>query len=183
MSALLVIGLACIALGVAVVQKLLVSEVEGWLPHVSQRLVDYAAQRLPQRDRERYREEWLAELNTFDDRQLTALLWSLDLLRGSRSLRLELARKITTDEVLVAQNTEPRITATYAHKRYTLQTRGLDRLDVYVDGVPIASFSELERSHMFVPPPSGCVEFRGVLDGELITSYRPRRRRPMPPAS
>jgi lipopolysaccharide/colanic/teichoic acid biosynthesis glycosyltransferase len=97
MSVAAVIAVACMALGLAVVQKLLVSELEGWLPHVSRRVVTAAARRLPLRDQERYLEEWQAELATFDDRRLTALLWACGLLRGARCLRLELTRQMTAD--------------------------------------------------------------------------------------
>jgi lipopolysaccharide/colanic/teichoic acid biosynthesis glycosyltransferase len=96
---LIIVGAAATVLLLPIVQKLLVSEVEGWLPHLSRRLVEIAARRLPERDRERYLEEWLAELSSFDDRRLTALLWSFDLLRGSRSLRLELSSVCSLDTV------------------------------------------------------------------------------------
>lgn len=96
---LLIVGAIAVLLVLPVIQKLVLSEVEGWLPHLSRRLVQIAAQRVPEPNRGRYIEEWLAELSSFDDRRITALLWSLDLVRGSRSLQRELTDGLQADTV------------------------------------------------------------------------------------
>jgi hypothetical protein len=48
--------------------KLLVSEIQDWLPTIAYRLIDLAVTRLPQEDRERYREEWYAHNNEWPGR-------------------------------------------------------------------------------------------------------------------
>jgi hypothetical protein len=69
------------ALGVLVVlpvvQSLLSDEVRGWLPHLSRKLVSAAVWRMPPEHRARYREEWEADLATFNDRPITALIFAL----------------------------------------------------------------------------------------------------------
>jgi peptidase S41-like protein len=73
---------------------------------------------------------------------------------------------------------KPRVTARHAHGRYTLAMQDLDRVDVHVDGVPVAHFADADMPATFVAPPAGSIEFRGFREGEFVTSYRPPRRRP-----
>lgn len=49
----------------AVLSRIIAEEVRDWLPFVSQKLLTCAVNRLPEDQRERYREEWAADLNMF----------------------------------------------------------------------------------------------------------------------
>lgn len=46
----------------ALLLKLISSEIGDWIPALARRIVRYAVFQLPQRERERYREEWLSHL-------------------------------------------------------------------------------------------------------------------------
>ena len=74
----------------AIGQKLLATEIQGWLPHLSGKIVRAVARRLPGPDGPRYEDEWLSKLASFDKRPLTGLLWALELHRVCRGLRREL---------------------------------------------------------------------------------------------
>jgi RNA polymerase sigma-70 factor (ECF subfamily) len=80
---LLLPGLAFLAL--AVIKKLLVDEISGWLTSLSESLIALAATRIPSHA-DRYREEWLAELATLHDRRISGLRYALGVLHGSRAL-------------------------------------------------------------------------------------------------
>ena len=60
---LLTAVLALISLIGAIVLKVLIGDLQDWLPTIARKLVDRAVARLPERKRERYREEWYAHLN------------------------------------------------------------------------------------------------------------------------
>lgn len=83
--------------------------------------------------------------------------------------------------ILMAKQ-KPRVTATYARGRFTLEMRDLDRIDVHLDGVPVAHFGNADMPARYVPPTPGRLEFRGFREGECVTSYIPRRRTPRAPA-
>lgn len=79
-------------LGIAatIATALLVAEIKGWLSPVGCWIVRLAARRLPAPHSERYREEWLAELDAVEDRPLTTLLYATRVLVRCRALRTEL---------------------------------------------------------------------------------------------
>ncbi|MEA2138823.1 MAG: hypothetical protein QOG56_1973 [Solirubrobacteraceae bacterium] len=86
---------------------------------------------------------------------------------------------------ILVDDHKPRVTATYARGRYTLAMHALDRVDVHVDGVPVAHFAASDMPATYVAPPTGSVEFRGFSGGEFVTFHRPHRRKPRsaPPAA
>lgn len=86
------IGLVAIASVVvaAVAHALLVDEARAWLPHVSRWLVRRAARRLPEEQRERYEEEWLAELASWSDRPISAVGKAAHIRSRARAMRLSL---------------------------------------------------------------------------------------------
>jgi hypothetical protein len=49
----------------AIVLKLMIAEIQDWLPALTKRTIERAAQRLPQELRPRYSEEWFADINEF----------------------------------------------------------------------------------------------------------------------
>jgi hypothetical protein len=91
-------------LGLAFIQKLIVDEAIGWIPHITRAIVSAAVRRLPTEHRRRYREEWLAESDALSDRKLTALAHALRLLLGAASMRDALA---SPDSNLAGRREEP----------------------------------------------------------------------------
>ncbi len=78
--------LACVAfLAFAVVKKLLVDELSGWLTALSEALIRLASARLSLRA-EHYRAQWLAHLAALEERRISGLRYALSVLRRSRSL-------------------------------------------------------------------------------------------------
>lgn len=72
MNAMLVLILLILgALVTGVARSLITDEIRAWLPHLSRALVRHAAQRLSPEHRDRWQEEVLADLESFDDRPLT----------------------------------------------------------------------------------------------------------------
>jgi hypothetical protein len=61
-------------IGLQVVTSLVQQEVLGWIPHLSLGLLRLAVRQLPPAHRDRWLEEWEAELATLRDRPLTCLL-------------------------------------------------------------------------------------------------------------
>jgi lipopolysaccharide/colanic/teichoic acid biosynthesis glycosyltransferase len=74
------------ALG-ACVLTLVVTEAYGWLPWLSERLIRRATRVLPHQHRERYEEEWLAELDLLPTRGIASLLFAVRILVRARSTR------------------------------------------------------------------------------------------------
>jgi hypothetical protein len=65
-------------------------EARGWLPHLSRGLVKSAANHVLPEYRDRYREEWLAEVHAYRDRPLTAFLRAAGIRRSVRVLNRQL---------------------------------------------------------------------------------------------
>jgi Bacterial sugar transferase len=84
---------------VAVVHGLLTDEARGWLPHLARAVVRAAARRLPPAHRQRYEEEWLAELVAYSDRRLTALIRACSLWVSARAMRAELGGEVAPARV------------------------------------------------------------------------------------
>lgn len=80
-GSLTVIGLAVAAvlgyLITSAISEVIANEAMGWIPHLSRGIAERASRRLPSKSRERYLEEWCADLAQFDDRPLTALSHAL----------------------------------------------------------------------------------------------------------
>lgn len=83
-----------------VLQGLFTDEARGWLPHLARAMVRAAARRLPPA-RERYEEEWLAELAAYNDRRLTALFRACSLSFGARALSAELDDEVAAARVSI----------------------------------------------------------------------------------
>lgn len=81
-------GILGVALTSAVL-PLFQDELRAWIPFASRRLIRLAARGIPAAHRNRYAEEWSAELRAFDDRKLTAFAWAVRVLL--RSLRMRAA--------------------------------------------------------------------------------------------
>lgn len=86
----------------AVVQALLVDEARAWLPHITRSLIRSSARRLPAKQRDRYREEWLAEVANWNDRPISALAKAASIRLHARSVRYSLTDP-ETDRVPVVQ--------------------------------------------------------------------------------
>jgi hypothetical protein len=65
-------------------------EALGWLPYLTRRIITSAAMRLPDDHRERWHEEWLADLKELDDRPLTAFAYAVSVATSAGSLAREL---------------------------------------------------------------------------------------------
>jgi RNA polymerase sigma factor (sigma-70 family) len=84
------LGAVGCAVGVAAGQSVLSNEARAWLPHLARWLVRQAAQRLQDEERDRYEEEWLAELAAWSDRPLSALVKAAHIRWRTREMRVSL---------------------------------------------------------------------------------------------
>jgi hypothetical protein len=86
----IVVVSGAIAVVLAAAKKLAVDELCGLVMVLSRLLIDCAAKRLPC-ERDRWQQEWLAELDELDreGRRLSALLWAAGHLRGARTMSAE----------------------------------------------------------------------------------------------
>jgi len=82
-------GLFFVVVG-AVAKSLLTEEARAWLPYLSQRFIRSAARHLPDEDRDRYEEEWLAEVAAWSDRPLSALARAAHIRWNAREMRASL---------------------------------------------------------------------------------------------
>lgn len=77
-----------------VCQAVLSDEARGWLPHLARGLVKSAANNVLPEYRDRYREEWLAELHAYRDRPLTAFLRAAGIRQSVRALNRQLGHPV-----------------------------------------------------------------------------------------
>lgn len=70
----------------AVLLKLLSSEVEAWLPKLAHRVIDRATRGVPESERDRYREEWYADLEEFPGK-LSKLFRAIGFYRGATKIQ------------------------------------------------------------------------------------------------
>jgi RNA polymerase sigma-B factor len=84
------LGAIVCAVVVAAGQSLLSDEARAWLPHLARWLVRSAARRLQEQERDRYEEEWLAELAAWSDRPLSALGKAAHIRWRAREMRASL---------------------------------------------------------------------------------------------
>ena len=89
-----------------VLQGLFTDEARGWLPHLARAVVRTAARRLPPAYRERYEDEWLAELAAYSDRRLTALVRACSLWIGARAMRAEFGNEVAPTRVSILDRVE-----------------------------------------------------------------------------
>jgi lipopolysaccharide/colanic/teichoic acid biosynthesis glycosyltransferase len=82
-------GLACAAV-VATLHSILTQEVRSWMPHIARGLVRSAARRLREGERERYQDEWLAELEAWSDRPASSIFKAASIRWHARSMRTSL---------------------------------------------------------------------------------------------
>jgi hypothetical protein len=99
---------------VVIVQNVLTDEAWGWLPRLAQSLVRSAVRRLDPSRRDRYQEEWRAELDQFDDRRLTGLAWALRVWLRAGAMRAG----STTD--FSSERNESELPAALAARRYVV---------------------------------------------------------------
>lgn len=112
-----VVGVGVLSwIGLQVIASLVQQEVLGWIPHWSLGLLRLAVRQLPPAERDRWREEWEAELATLRDRPLTCLLAAVGIafaVRGvggelspgaQRSDQIERSHVIAAELVLVDPN-------------------------------------------------------------------------------
>lgn len=95
-----------------VIGALVGAEVVGWCGPAQRFLVRRAAAKLPPRHRERYVEEWMAELHTLPQAPLTRFVFTASLLVRRRRLATELAsgqRKASKLQELMARGVRVRI--------------------------------------------------------------------------
>lgn len=81
-----------------VIPSLLANEVRAWLPYASRAVVRAGLLMLPARDRLRYAEEWLADVDSFSDRPLAGLVHAiytvLSAIQVARALRPDQATEL-----------------------------------------------------------------------------------------
>ncbi len=82
------------ALVLPIVVTLLTEETRAWLPHVTRALVRSAVRRVPPDHRDRYEEEWLAEVAAYSDRPLTAVVRACGVRHGARRTGGELIGRL-----------------------------------------------------------------------------------------
>jgi hypothetical protein len=99
-TAFLGIAILCIT---ATLAKLSSDEVSGWIPVWSIRLLDSAVAIIPPEHRDRYREEWLAELAAFHGRRVSGLRFAWRLRRRARSMHDALRESKALDEVFESE--------------------------------------------------------------------------------
>src|SRR4051794_36227988 len=87
MTLLVVIAVVVAWLSVAVLRTLVGDEVKGWLPIVTRAIACAGARRVGGNQRERYEEEWLAILNDYGERRLTAVVRACVFWWGARAIR------------------------------------------------------------------------------------------------
>jgi hypothetical protein len=87
---LVVLLVLAVGLVSAVAKDLVKDEVRAWIPHLTKRLVDRWARRLPAYARERWHQDALSDLGQFDDRPMTALVHALLMWWTLRELVAEL---------------------------------------------------------------------------------------------
>ena len=91
---------------VPVLQALFTDEARGWLPHLARAVVRRAARRLPPAHRERYEDEWLAELAAYSDRRLTALVRACSLWIGARAMRAQFGGEVAPTRAAILDRGE-----------------------------------------------------------------------------
>ncbi|MDQ3822120.1 MAG: hypothetical protein M3321_02630 [Actinomycetota bacterium] len=69
---------------------LLTAEFAAWLPHIARWIVARAVGRLPPSQRNRWLEEWRADLAQFEHRPLAGLLHAIGIALGARAVAREL---------------------------------------------------------------------------------------------
>lgn len=73
----------------AVFMSLLGREAAGWVPHLGRAVIRFAAKRIPEDERDRWRDEQLAELAGLADRPLSSLIFAADVLLNARATAAE----------------------------------------------------------------------------------------------
>jgi lipopolysaccharide/colanic/teichoic acid biosynthesis glycosyltransferase len=73
--------------------NLLLAELFDWFHWIGERVLARAARRLPQRDRERWENEWLAELDALPGKHLSHLLWATGIWLRAPSLSRALEQR------------------------------------------------------------------------------------------
>lgn len=96
-------GALFFAVATAILAKLSGDEISGWLPVWSMRFLESAVSRVPADHRERYREEWKAELAAFRDRRLAGLRFAWRLRRRARSVNEALSETEGVGDVFQAE--------------------------------------------------------------------------------
>jgi DNA-binding XRE family transcriptional regulator len=138
------------------------AEFLGWLPALTRTLVSLSVRQLPAKSRERYREEFLYDINSMaSDRKVTALLWALRTCISARGLAKSLNEsenrrhepKTTERERLdssgsptqLAMRHRPDIDLAALLKRLR-EERDITQEELALDaGITVAALSRIER--------------------------------------
>jgi hypothetical protein len=81
---------------IASVVSLLLAEGLAWFPWLAERLIRHATGALPAGERERWRTEWLAELEAIPGLGISKLVWAINVTAGVPSLRRTLQSRPAT---------------------------------------------------------------------------------------
>jgi lipopolysaccharide/colanic/teichoic acid biosynthesis glycosyltransferase len=93
LSIAIVLGLTMLGIVAAVLKALLTDEARAWLPYLARAFVRAAARRLPVEHHERYEEEWLAEVEAYSDRPLSAVVRAVGLRCHAREMAQTLSER------------------------------------------------------------------------------------------
>ena len=94
-------------------------DISAW---VAPKIIHKAAARISNRElRERYEEEWLAELSSFDGLKLVKLLKAIGIWKGSHLL----ARQVSNERTITVRETFKVITWTFSSLHSTKLTKGI----------------------------------------------------------
>jgi lipopolysaccharide/colanic/teichoic acid biosynthesis glycosyltransferase len=94
-----IVILFVVAIAFAVLKTLLTDEARAWLPHIARALARATARRLPVEHRKRYEEEWLAEIDAYSDRPLSAVVRAVGLRLHARDMARTLSERRTVPVV------------------------------------------------------------------------------------
>jgi lipopolysaccharide/colanic/teichoic acid biosynthesis glycosyltransferase len=93
LSIAVVVILFAVAIAFAMLKTLLTDEARAWLPHIARALARAAGRRLPVEHRKRYKEEWLAEIEAYSDRPLSAVVRAVWLRLHARDMARTLSEQ------------------------------------------------------------------------------------------
>ena len=78
---------ALVAMALTVCYSLLGDEARAWIPYLARWLVRSAARKLPPLERDRYEQDWIANVSAWEDRRLAALAKAVHIRLKARGIR------------------------------------------------------------------------------------------------
>ena len=157
----------------AALENLVVDEIVGWLPHLSLLILRCAGRRLPDDARDRYREEWAAELDALADRHLSALAFALSLLVATQAMGSGVSQSVAPADIGVAATEgrgRPNASAGWIEVVATMHDPSLALVDA---GIEEAS----ARFALLLAPsePRALLEVCRLREQNAVARHRPRR--------